>query len=425
MAIVEQVWRVLPKGTRLIAGESGIYNEVSWVVTLKPTPPAFDRLRGKEFALIDIPTMTGLGITMPSLFTSLAEQNVSGLSILGEVGHEVSDLVQTYKIPVFQLPPGSDLGALQASITALITEERVRLYQQEQELTQELMEMALAGRGVEAIIGRLTKLSGRTMILLNTDFTPGNGFHEPKLDGVQKVLSHAFPFPPNEITGLKLVHGLSGFLSPVSGKQGTEGYLLVAAPSEELQETDRLFTKVGALALAIEMSRHRAVMDTEGRFQTEMFESLISGGLSSSAEGERAAKLGLNMLKRYVVMIAQPASSGTTEINEKKAKAVLGGKAQCFRSGGSLIILLEVVNHSMEDMRRLKKETAQKLAGQFGDGISLGMGRSCIAADGLKTSYHEAEQALMIGKRLFGEGSKTFSGTWEFTACYLPLVSMN
>ena len=410
MAIVEQVWRVLPKETRLIAGESRIYNEVSWVVMLKPTPPAFDRLRGKEFALIDITTMADLGITLSSLVTSLAEQNVSGLGILGEVGNEINNLVQKYKIPVLQLPPGSDLGALQTSITALITEERARLYQQEQGLTQELMEMALAGRGIEAIIGRLKKLSGRTIKLLNMDFTPENGFPEPKLDGVQKVLSHTFPFPPNEITGLKLVHGLSGFLSPISGKQGTEGYVLVAAPSEELQETDRLFSKVGALALAIEMSRHRAVTDTEDRFQAEMFESLISGGLSSSTEGERAAKLGLDMSKRYVVLIAQPASPGTTEISVKKAKAILGGKAQCFKSGSSLVILLEVISHSMEDMKCLKKETAQKLAGQFGEGISLGMGRSSIAADGLKTSFHEAEQALMIGKRLFGEGSKSFFG---------------
>jgi purine catabolism regulator len=410
MPTVEQVWRIMPRGTGLVAGESSIYNEVSWVVTLRPTPPGFDRLRGKEFALIDTATVTGLGITLSSLVTSLAEQSIGGLGILGEVIPEVKELAQTYKMPILQLPPSSDLGTLQVSITALITEERSRLYQQEQVLTQELMEMALAGRGLKAILDKLHNLSGRLVLLLDPDFTPSATLSEPKLSGVQKVISHALPSPPSTITGLKLVRGLSGFLSPVSGKQGTEGYLLVAAPSEELQESDRLVAKVGALALAVEMSRHQAVMDTEGRFQTEMFESLISGGLSSSAEAERAAKLGLNLQRRYVVMVVQSANPGKAEINVKQAKVALGEKARCFRSGNSLVILFEMANHSIEDMRRLKKETTQKLSGQFGGGISLGMGRSCIAADGLKTSFHEAEQALMIGKRLFGEGSASFFG---------------
>ena len=40
MPTVQHIWRALPGDTGLVAGEPGIYNEVSWVVTLKPTPPA-------------------------------------------------------------------------------------------------------------------------------------------------------------------------------------------------------------------------------------------------------------------------------------------------------------------------------------------------------------------------------------------------
>ena len=411
MPTVEQVWRqAMPQETDLVAGEAGIYNEVSWVVTLRPTPPGFDRLRGNELALIDVTTVKGLGVTLSSLVISLAEQGVGALGILGEVTSQVREHAEGYKMPILQLPRGSDLGALQACITTLITEERSRLYQQEHKLTEELMELALAGLGVDAILDKLQDLSGRTALLLNPNFKLRTIPSDPKLVRLQKALFRALPSPPNSIVGLKLLKGFSGFLSPVSGKQRTEGYLLIVAPSEDIQEVDRLVAKVGSLALAVEMSRRQAVEDTEDMFQTEMFESLVSGDLSSSNAAERAAKLGLDLSRRYVVMIVQPIGVLKTEISVKRVKSVLGEKALCFWSGSSLIVLFEVVKHSIDDMRRLKEETAQKLASQLGVGISLGMGHSCIAADGLKAPFQEAEQALMIGKQLFGEGSASFFG---------------
>ena len=103
MPTVEQVWRAMPQGTGLVTGESSIYNEVSWVVTLRPTPPGFDRLRGKELALVDTSIANGLGITLPYLITSLAEQGASAVGILGEVLPAARETSRTYKIPVLQL----------------------------------------------------------------------------------------------------------------------------------------------------------------------------------------------------------------------------------------------------------------------------------------------------------------------------------
>ncbi len=116
MPNVAQAWRLMPPGTDMVAGESGIYNEISWIVTLRPTPPGFDRLRGKELALVDAATADLLDITLSYLITSLAEQGASALGILGEVSPAAKDTANHYKIPILHLPPATDLAALEAQI---------------------------------------------------------------------------------------------------------------------------------------------------------------------------------------------------------------------------------------------------------------------------------------------------------------------
>jgi|WetSurMetagenome_2_1015567.scaffolds.fasta_scaffold00853_11 PucR family transcriptional regulator, purine catabolism regulatory protein len=410
MPTVEQIRRqVLPQDTSLVTGERGEFNEVSWVVTLRPTPPGFDRLRGNEIALVDVITAKRLGVTMSSLVRSLSEQGVSSIGVQGDLPEEVIDFAQKQNLVIFKIPQTSDLIALEARIVSLIREERDRLYQQEQELTSALMGLALAGRGVNAILNKLTELSGRKVILLGPGFEPylpgGQDFPD-----IKKRLLKAFPVPPVSIKGLHLAEETAGFVSPILGKQRTEGYLLVVAPALELEEVDRLAARVGALALAVEMSRRQAVEDTEDKFQAEMLEFLLTGDLSSTAAAERAEKLGLDLARRYSVMKIETAGPAKTELSIKAVKAALGKKTLCFRRGGSLIIIFEVINHALNDMRYLKQETGQKLSRQLGVVISMGMGRSYIAAEGLKNSFQESEQAFMIGKRLFGEGSLSFFG---------------
>ncbi|MFA5309803.1 MAG: helix-turn-helix domain-containing protein [Dehalococcoidales bacterium] len=411
MPTLEQVWRAMPRGTDLVTGDFGIYNEVSWVVTLRPTPPGFDRLRGKELALVDAATARGLGITLAYLITSLSEQGASALGILGEGLPAAMEMVNGYKIPVMQLPPESDLTALEGQLTTLIREEKERLYQREQELTKELMELALAGRGIDVILQKLKELTGRTIMLLDLDFAPRSPNGNHKFSDVQSTLTRLFHTAPSSIVGLKLANGFSGFLSPITGKQGAEGYLLIIAPTGEIQEADRVTAKVGALSLAIEISRQQAVEDVEDKFQVEMVESLLNGDLPPAAVNERAERLGLDLSRSYAVMVVQIADVNLKGTVVTRKATALFSKALCHCRTNSLIILYPVAaDTAAEDLRRLGQEAAQKLAGYLGAKVSLGIGRAYTGAAGLRTSFQEAERSLAVGKRLFGEGSTSFFG---------------
>lgn len=395
----------MPPGTALVTGEAGIYGEVSWVVTLRPTPPGLDRLRGNEIALVDMATARHLDIALPPLVASLAEQGASALVILGCSADELKAHAGKRKLPIMLLPAGSDLVALEDAIAGLIKEERYRLYQSEQQLTQALMELALGGRGVEAILHRLREATGRTSLLLDPDFQPQPLPGQQAPAKLKENLARLFATPPAGIAGARLGKDLCGFVSPVSGKRGTEAYLLVLAPAGQLEEADRLAAKVGALALAVELSRQHAIEDTAGRFQAEMVESLLTTQLSGQAISERAERLGLLPGQEYVVLSVQaPAPGPECEALARGARRLLAN-ALCHPHGDVLAIVLPVPQGETADgLRRLAREVSSKMSRASPGPVSLGMGRRYAGPEGLRLSFQESKQALAMGRRLFGEG---------------------
>lgn len=168
---------------------------------------------------------------------------------------------------------------------------------------------------------------------------------------------------------------------------------------------------MGSLALAVELSRRQAVEDTEDKFRTEMLESLLSGDLPLDAINERAGKLGIDLTMSYVVINVQLADSSRVDIMTRKAANALGEKAKCYRHGEVLLIFHIVEpTATFDELRRLDKQVATKLSDYFGLKLTLGMGRVYSGNEGLRLSFQEAEQALILGKRLFGDGSVSFFG---------------
>jgi PucR family transcriptional regulator, purine catabolism regulatory protein len=423
MPTVEQVWRALPQGTILVTGGKGIYNEVGWVVALRPTPPGFDRLRGKELVLVDMATAEGLGISLSYLMVSLAEQGASALVVLGEIPSSLKEKSNGYEMPVLQLPLKSDLGSLEKRITTLIREERELLYQKEQELTQKLMEVALTGEGIAAIVNKLKELTGRTIVYLNLDFSPYSAEMTSEFQNIQETIAHLFPKPPSSITGVKLRDGFSAFLSPITGKKEIEGYLLLIAPSAEIQEADRVTAKVGALSLAVELSRQQAVEDIEDKFQVEMVESILNGELPVTAINERAERLGLDLTQSFVVLAVQVSDSPFKGAIIARKTSVLYNNDLCHYRGNLLIIIHPIAaNLSPADLRHLGQEIGRNLTDHLNTRITVGFGRVYSGVQGLRASFQEAERALVIGKELFGEGSSSFFGD---LGVYRLLLSAN
>ncbi len=415
MPTVEQIWRqALPSGTELIAGEEGLFNEVSWVVTLRPTPPGFDGLKGGELALMSSEVVALLGASLPSLISSLNERGVSAIGLLGKLSPEGRKEAAARGMPFFVLPAQTQIAALETAVTELINEERGRLYHLERELSQTLMQLALAGKGEAAVIEKLQAFTGRTLALVDGDFAPLVDF-EP---AVSRALVRARPEALRKIgraagvIGLNVSSQWDCFLGPVLVGQAAKAYLTLVAPKGKLEEGDRLAVRVGLLALAIEVSRRQAVAETEDRFQSELVEKLLTGDLpDSQAIVERAGRIGLDLSRDYMVMTALVTGSphGADTI-VKRTTSLLKDSWCCWR--GDTLVILHPARPELaaSGLRILSKDAVGKLSTNLEGRVSLGLGRYHPGPGGISLSYQEAEQALTLGTRLFGPGSATYFG---------------
>ncbi len=419
MPTVKQLLReVLPPGTKVVAGKAGLYSEVSWAVPLRPSPPGFDSLKGNEFAIVGAGVASGLGVTLTHLISTLAERKVSAIGVLGEVTAKACQEAQSRDMPLMQLLPEANISSLEAGITHFINEERQLLYQREREFSQALMELAVAGGGEAAIMAKLKELTGRNVGFIDLDLKPNFPLDPELARGFQSVvppalakLRYSSASVAAPVAGMNLTPQTGCFIGPIKVGRETKGYLMLIAPEREISEVDRLVVRVGTLALAVEMSRRQAVEETEGRFEVDIVEALITGDSSPQTISERARRLDLDLSLPYVSMVVRLEDSASEHAAIARKVTSLLPNPLCYYRGDDLIVLCPVKSAmTIAELRHLGDKFAEDLVKYTGKAISLGVGRSYSGPEGIKLSYQEAEQALTMGIRLFGTGSVTNFG---------------
>jgi purine catabolism regulator len=419
MPSIKQLLReVLPAGTEVVAGEAGLYNEVSWVVTLRPSPPGFDVLKGNEFAIVGVGVTSALGLTLSYLVLTLAERKVSAVGVLGEIPIETCREAQFKGIPLLRIPPQTNVSSLEADILQLINEERQNLYQKEREFSQYLMEIAVAGGGSAAILDKLRELTGRNLGFIDQNlrphFPPGRELVDGFKEAVRRSLSQ---FRNDSISGTTRVIGTNMtedqacYLGPIRVGRETKGYLMLIAPEKEISETDRLAVRVGMLALAVEMSRSQAVAETKARFEEDIIETLISVDFSLESVVEKANKIKLDLSSSYSALMAKQEGSSDVAARAVQKMSQLLPQSLSYVRGENLFILYPAKPAvTKAEWRLLGNRVVEELKKITGKVFSIGIGRPYSGPESIRLSFREAEQALTMGIRLFGGGSATNFG---------------
>jgi purine catabolism regulator len=416
MPIVKELLRkVFPDGARVVTGEADLYGDISWVITLKPSPPGLDGIKGNEFAIVGTEVASGLGITVPHLISALAERRVGAIGVIGEATPDSCSQAQSKGIPLIQLPLQTNTSALEADVMRIINEERQYLYQKEREFTQSLMELAVVGGGSSAIMDKLREMTGRSVGFIDVNLKPHFSLN-PELAAayqsiIQKVVSKIRNSPASEgslIVGVGLTPEYGCFIAPVKVGRTAKGYLMLIAPEKEISEINRLAVRVGTLALAVEMSRRQVAEEIEDRFEADIVEALVRGDSSDEALKERAKKLDLDLSRNYLAIFLKV----TISLPEQpavlaKVAALLPKSLVNFGDEGMTVLCPPKSSMTSAELRNLGKRLAESLSEDRQNRVTLGIGRPYSGPDGIRLSFQEAEQALNMGKRLFGDGSST------------------
>src|ERR1700737_3257362 len=126
-------------------------------------PPA----RGGELLLINPQVLTAVDarLTLARLLESLAGQAVAGAAVVGRVSPEARRVADAHGLPLFSLPATVPLDQVEQQVLRFIVDQRAELHERAQDLHRQLSELAMAGRGLPALLARLHELTGVPVLL--------------------------------------------------------------------------------------------------------------------------------------------------------------------------------------------------------------------------------------------------------------------
>src|SRR5438132_13910171 len=417
---VDDVWHgALPEGTQLVAGSAGTRREVVWCTTLRARQPAFTSLRGGELLLIDPQVLSAVDarLTLARLLESLAGQGVAGAAVLGRVSPEARRAAETHALPLFALPPALPLDQVEQQVLRYIVDQRAELHERAQDLHRQLSELALAGRGLPALLARLHELTGVPVVLerdSGLDYVGGGRLADsaaaliaqerPALEEwLREVPLSAFD-PP--VTLRSLVNGQARLIAPILVQGSIAGFLSLLGSDGELGEMHRLAVGRAAHACAIELVRARAARDARDEAEEELLDALTAGRPGShEATRERAKRKGFDVDAPYLVVAADaPASGKAAKIRGawERQLATMRCSALVRERGATTVALISLAGRRTPEPKSLVDQLHRTARSATAAAVAVGYGAVRSGATEVAAAAREAEQALAMGRRLFG-----------------------
>jgi purine catabolism regulator len=421
---VEDVWRgALPKDTELVAGAAGSRREVVWCTALRARPPAFTPLRGGELLLINPQVLTAVDarLTLARLLESLAGQAVAGAAVLGRVSPEARKVADAHGLPLLSLPATTLLDQVEQSVLRYIVDQRAELHERAQDLHRQLSELALAGRGLPALLARLHELTGVPVVLerdaavdyvgsgrLSDSTSAAIAAERPELEEwLREVPLSAFD-PPVAVR--PLLDGQARLVAPILVQGSIAGFLSLLGSDGELGEMHRLAVGRAAHACAIELVRARAARDARDEVEEELLDVLTAGRPGShQAARERAKRRGFDVDAPYLVIAAEPAERGrASKVRAawERHLATMRSSAIVRERGDATLALVSLAGRRALEPKALVEQLHRAARAASGP-VALGYGSVRTGTAEIAVGAREAEQALTMGRRLFGPDSAT------------------
>jgi len=423
---VDDVWHgALPKDTQMVAGATGMRREVVWCTALRARPPAFTPLRGGELLLINPHVLSAVDgrLTLARLLESLAGQGVAGAAVSGRVSVEARRVADAHGLPLFALPVSLALDQVEQQVLRYVVDRRAELHERAQDLHRQLSELALAGRGLPALLARLHELTGIPVLLehdarvdyvgggarLPEDLATAIAAERPALDEwLREVPLSAFD-PPVALRSL--VSGRARLIAPILVQGSIAGFLSLLGSDGELGEMHRLAVGRAAHACAIELVRARAARDARDEVEEELLDALTAGRPGShEAARERAKRKGFDVDAPYLVVAADAPPSGKAAAIRgawERQLAVMRSSALVRDRGAITIALISLAGRRAPEPKALVDQLHRAARAATATAVAVGYGAVRSGATEVASAAREAEQALTMGRRLFGPDSAT------------------
>jgi len=413
------------RDAQLVAGTGGLERRVTWACRMRARLPAFENVQGGELALLTLSQLRRLDETLPNLLKSLSKAGVAAVVVAAQsieaLSDEAKDVADQFHLPLILLPAVTLLEEIEREVITFVVSFRGEIERKATEIAHQLMQLSVQGAGIRGVCEHLAITRGKWVVVQ---------------DANQIVRLQALPAQadllllPTPLTDEALrLQGLTRVVEPILIRHDIVGYLSLIGNESDFDYLERIILGQIAPILALEFARERERSEVENRYQLEALTDVLQGNYQQPEEMlARARILGYDLATPQVVVIIElspdepdyPASSPLAQWNKRLRDELVRAWPACWVLTESrrvvALIPLSEMNESMADEResesnvfsRIERVHARILQNSA-SGISLpqyscGIGRVAKNLQGVPQSSREAQRALEIGRRLFGEG---------------------
>jgi purine catabolism regulator len=418
------------RDAQLVAGAGGLERRVTWSCRMRARLPAFDSVHGGELALLTLPQLRRLDETLPHLLQSLQQEGVAAVAVgaasLEALGQEACAIADQLHLPLILLPLSAPLEEIEREVITFVVSFRGEIERKASEISRRLMQLSIQGAGIQGVCEELARSCGKLVVV--QDAEQQTLFVVPPPGSEQPVL-------PEPLSNEKLwQNGLTRIVAPILIRHEAVGSLSLVGKDGDFDYLERIILGQVAPILAIEFARARERSEVESRYQAEAFMDVVQGSYQQPEEMlARARLLGYDLTLPHVVVMFELSPNepdyatgslkaqwskrlreellrgwptGWILVETRRVTALLPATNGEYAAGESherhredaLFARVERVYNRLRTGAGARNSSAARLPV-----FSGGIGRVAADLQGIPDAYREAQRALEIGRRLFGE----------------------
>jgi purine catabolism regulator len=409
------------RDAQLVAGAGGVERRVTWACRMRARLPAFESVQGGELALLTLSQLRRLDETLPHLLKTLSTAGVAAVAVAAQSAEALADdaktLADQLHLPLMLLPPSTQLEEIEREVITFVVSFRGETERKATEIAHHLMQLSVQGAGIQGVCDYLANSRGKWVLVQDA----GQQIRFQAAPAQSSVL----PLPTPLTDETLRQHGLTRVVEPILIRHEIVGYLSLIGSESDFDYLERIILGQVAPILALEFARERERSEVESRYQAEAFTDVLQGHYQQPEEMlARARILGYDLACPQLVVIFEiaqtepdyPSSNPFMQWSKRVRDELVRAWPGCWvmseaRRVTALLPLQETENTTEEEnsaFARLERVHARIMPAK-GNGTSMpayscGVGRIAKNVQGIPQSFREAQRALEIGRRLFGEG---------------------
>ena len=410
------------RDAQLAGGAGGLERRVTWSCRMRVRLPAFESVHGGELALLTLSQLRRLDETLPHLLKSLHHEGIAAVAVaapsIDALGNEACAIADQLHFPLILLPSTAPLEEIEREVITFVVSFRAEIERKAAEISHALMQLSIQGAGMQGVCEHLATSCHKWVIIQDAD-------HQVRLRAAPAAMSNTTTLPAIINDDMLWQHGLTRIVASILIRHEIVGYLSLIGDDNDFDYLERIILGLVTPILALEFAREKERSEVESRYQLEAFTDILQGNYQQPEEMlARARLLGYDLTTPQVVTLfalsADEADDASESFQAQWSRRVRDELLRAWPTGwilaetNKVTAILSLNQAEIESaeadtllLARLERVLARLQQNQSFNGslpaYSIGLGRTAHTLAAIPQSLREAQQALEIGRRLFGE----------------------